>query len=413
VPEAEIISIGPRAVRAPAAAKPKQTSAGRARAARVPGAPKPAAAKPAAPKPERSTPKPVTPEPVTPAAGIPAPTLPSTGPRRGSARCKATGVDGVRCRAVAESTGFCAEHRSMTAVETDERGPVSDHPADVAEPAEWERKVAGALAFLRRRITGDYEVDEFGFDADLTEHVLMAPLRPLFAHYFRVETRGLENVPDTGAALLVANHSGTIPLDAVMTQLTLLDHHPAHRHLRMLGADLVFRLPGIGPVARKGGNTLACHADAERLLGSGHLCGVWPEGFKGIGKPFSERYKLQRFGRGGFVSAALRTGVPIIPCSIIGAEEIYPMIANLKTVARILGLPYLPITPTFPLLGPLGAIPLPSKWIIEFGEPIETAQFGPGAADDPMLVFGVTDQVRETIQQTLYRLLLQRRSVFF
>jgi 1-acyl-sn-glycerol-3-phosphate acyltransferase len=199
-----------------------------------------------------------------------------------------------------------------------------------------------------------------------------------------------------------------------MTSLALLDHHPAHRHLRMLAADLVFSLPVVAPLARKGGNTLACNADAERLLTGGELVGVWPEGFKGIGKPFRERYKLQRFGRGGFVSAALRTGAPIIPCSIVGAEETFPMLGNAKTLARLLGLPYLPITPTFPLLGPLGAVPLPSKWIIEFGEPIETADLGgAAAAEDPMLVFNLTDQVRETIQSTLYTLLMQRRSIFF
>jgi len=284
----------------------------------------------------------------------------------------------------------------------------------VAEPSDWERKLAGGLAFLRRRLTGDYEVDDFGFDPDLTDHVLLPPLRPLYNKWFRVETRGLDNVPDTGGALIVANHSGTIPVDALMTSLALLDHHPAHRHLRLLGADLVFTLPIVAPLARKGGNTLACNADAERLLTSGELVGVFPEGFKGIGKPFSERYKLQRFGRGGFVSAALRTGAPIIPCSIVGAEEIYPMIGNAKTLARLTGLPYAPITPFFPLLGLLGAVPLPSKWIIEFGEPIETADLGgAAAADDPMLVFNLTDQIRETIQSTLYTLLMQRRSVFF
>jgi len=285
----------------------------------------------------------------------------------------------------------------------------SDH-----ERSDLERTLASGLAFLRRRITGDYDVDDFGFDADLTRHVLLPPLRPLYSSWFRVETRGLDNVPDTGAALIVANHSGSIPLDALMTALALLDHHPAQRHLRMLAADLVFRVPVLGPLARKSGNTLACNADAERLLSAGELVGVWPEGFKGIGKPFTERYKLQRFGRGGFVSAALRTGAPIIPCSVVGAEETYPMLANARTLARLLGLPYLPVTPTFPLLGPLGAIPLPSKWIIEFGEPIETAELGgAAAAEDPMLVFQVTDQVRETIQSTLYTLLMQRRSVFF
>jgi 1-acyl-sn-glycerol-3-phosphate acyltransferase len=180
----------------------------------------------------------------------------------------------------------------------------------------------------------------------------------------------------------------------------------------MLGADLVFAMPVVGELARKTGTTLASTTDAERLLRSGELVGVWPEGFKGIGKPFSERYKLQRFGRGGFVSAALRTGVPIVPCSIVGAEEIYPVLGNLSSLARLLGVPYLPITPTFPWLGLLGLVPLPSKWIIEFGAPIDTAHHGESAADDPMLVFDITDQVRETIQQTLYTLLVQRRSVF-
>jgi len=282
-----------------------------------------------------------------------------------------------------------------------------------ALPDDWDRKVAEVLAFLRRRVTGDYPVDEFGFDPELNDRVLMALLRPLYSSWFRVDARGLEHVPDVGGGLVVANHSGTIALDSLMTQVALLDHHPAKRHLRMLGADFVFQLPFVGELARKGGTTVASNADAEALLNRGELAGVWPEGFKGVGKPFGERYKLQRFGRGGFVSAAIRTGVPIIPCSIVGAEEIYPMIGNFKTLARLLGVPYIPMTPTFPWLGLLGLVPLPSKWIIQFGEPIPTSDVGPGAAEDPMLVFDLTDRVRETIQHTLYTLLLQRRSVFF
>ncbi len=301
--------------------------------------------------------------------------------------------------------------------------PAEEADADTAPPAgadrppaevpEWERKVAATLAFVRRRLTGDVEVDEFGFDRELTEKVLLAALRPLYDSYFRVEVRGLENIPSEGGALVVANHSGTVPLDSVMTQIALLDHHPAHRHLRMLGADLVFQTPVVSSLARKSGTTLACNADAERLLGLGELVGVWPEGFKGIGKPFSERYKLQRFGRGGFVSAALKARVPIVPCSIVGAEEIYPILGNVKTLARLLGLPYVPVTPTFPWLGPLGLVPLPSKWIIEFGEPVPTDGYDAGSAEDPMLVFNLTDQVRETIQHTLYRLLMARKSIFF
>jgi 1-acyl-sn-glycerol-3-phosphate acyltransferase len=139
--------------------------------------------------------------------------------------------------------------------------------------------------------------------------------------------------------------------------------------------------------------------------------GVFPEGFKGVGKPYRERYRLQRFGRGGFVSAALRTGAPIIPVAIVGAEEIYPIIGSIKPLAKILGLPYLPVTPLFPWLGPLGMLPLPSKWLIEFGEPIPTTQYH-GEADDPIVVFNLADQVRETIQHTLHALLQRRPDPF-
>ncbi|MGV9348231.1 lysophospholipid acyltransferase family protein [Streptomyces spiralis] len=276
-----------------------------------------------------------------------------------------------------------------------------------------ERRVASGLSFLRRRLTGEYDVDDFGYDAELTDQVLMSLLRPVYEKYFRVDVKGIENIPKAGGALIVANHSGTLPLDGLMMQVAVHDHHPAGRHLRLLAADLVFVLPVVNELARKLGHTLACTEDAERLLGQGELVGVMPEGFKGIGKPFSERYKLQRFGRGGFVSTALRQGAPIIPCSIVGAEEIYPMIGNAKTLARLLGFPYFPLTPTFPWLGPLGAIPLPTKWTIQFGEPIPTDGYPPEAAEDPMLMFNLTDQVREQIQHTLYKLLVQRRSVFF
>lgn len=279
-------------------------------------------------------------------------------------------------------------------------------------PPGWEATLADALGFLRRRLTGDYAVDEFGFDADLTDNVVLPLLRPLYRAWFRVEATGLHHVPDEGGALVAANHSGTLPLDALMTSVALHDDHPAHRHLRMLGGDLLFRLPVVGQLSRKHGSTLACTADAERLLTAGELVGVWPEGYKGIGKSFADRYKLQRFGRGGFVTAALRTGKPIIPCSIVGAEEIYPKIADVPALARLLNLPYFPVTPTFPMLGPLGAVPLPTKWHIEFGEPVSTAELGPDAADDPMLVFNLADQVRETIQLTLYRLLGGRRNAF-
>lgn len=305
--------------------------------------------------------------------------------------------------------------RPAPAVEPRDSGAGSDPAAaDGPDPdlPEWEVALGAVLAFLRRRLGGEYAVDEFGFDADLTDNLLLPALRPLYQKWFRVETIGMHHVPAEGGALVVANHSGTLPLDALMLAVALHDEHPAGRHLRMLGADLMFRMPVVGALARKQGSTLACSPDAERLMSDGELVGVWPEGFKGIGKPFRDRYKLQRFGRGGFVSAALSTGVPIIPCSVVGAEEIYPKIGDIKPLARLIGAPYVPVTPLFPLLGPLGLVPLPSKWYIEFGEPIRTDVIGPAAADDPMTVFNLNDQVRETIQHTLYRLLSQRRNVF-
>lgn len=285
---------------------------------------------------------------------------------------------------------------------------------DGAEAAPgWEQSVAASLAFLRRRLTGDYEIDDFGFDADLTENVVVPALRPLYEKWFRTDVIGADNLPDSGAALLVANHAGGLwALDSAMLALCVHAEHPASRFLRLLGADLIFSTPAVGSLARKTGSTLACNPDVARLLDGGELVGVFPEGYKGIGKPYRERYKLQRFGRGGFVAAALKARVPIIPVSIVGSEEIHPVLGNAKTLARILNLPYFPLTPTFPWLGPAGLIPLPSKWCIEFGEPISTEDYGPDDVEDPVLVFDLTDRVRETIQTTLYRLLTQRRSVW-
>jgi 1-acyl-sn-glycerol-3-phosphate acyltransferase len=211
--------------------------------------------------------------------------------------------------------------------------------------------------------------------------------------------------------LVVANHSGTIAVDAEMLSLAVHDEHPAGRYLRLLGADLVFRMPFVSEFARKSGTAMACDADVDRLLTTGELVGVFPEGFKGVGKLYRDRYKLQRFGRGGFVAAALRTGTPIVPVAIVGAEETYPLIGNIKPLARLLGMPYFPVTPTFPWLGPLGLIPLPSKWLIEFCPPIETVHLT-DQADDPMVVFNLADQVRETIQQTLHELLARRPEPF-
>lgn len=278
---------------------------------------------------------------------------------------------------------------------------------------ELERALARLVAFVRHRITGEYDVDEFGLDPEFTEGVIYPIAKVLYEKWFHVEMIGAERIPASGPALLVANHSGTIPLDGFMLSYAVHRNTPDHRFLRLLAADLVFNLPVVGDFARRSGGTLAGADDAARLLAEGELVGVFPEGFKGVGKGWSQRYRLQRFGRGGFVATALRAGVPIIPVSIVGAEEAYPMIGDIKPLARALGFPYFPVTPTFPLLGLLGVIPLPSRWMIEIGEPIETADLGADAADDPMGVFELTDQVRERIQSRLYALLRQRDRTFF
>jgi 1-acyl-sn-glycerol-3-phosphate acyltransferase len=273
----------------------------------------------------------------------------------------------------------------------------------------WERRVAAGLAFLRRRLAGEYEVDEFGFDRELSDTVFHPALRLLYHRWFRTELSGVENIPTTGPALVVANHSGTVAVDALMLSTGL--HDATGRQLRLLGADFVFRWPVVSEIARKSGGTLACHPDAERLLRAGELVGVFPEGVKGVGKHYRDRYRLQRFGRGGFVSAAVHTGAPIVPVAIVGAEEIYPRIGDIPPLARLLGLPYFPVTPTFPWLGPLGMIPLPSKWLIEVGEPIDPSPWT-SQADDPLALFNLADQVRETIQETLHRLLERRPDPF-
>ena len=277
----------------------------------------------------------------------------------------------------------------------------------------WRQRIDGAAGFVRRRMTGDYEVDESGFDPELMTTVLMPLFRPLYRTWFRVRMRGVENVPASGAALVVANHSGVLPLDAIMLQIGIFDEHPQHRNLRLLSADLVYEVPVLSSMARRSGHIRADRGEAQRQLAAGELVGVFPEGFKGVGKPFGQRYQLQRFGRGGFAKLARQAGVPIIPCAIVGAEEIYPMIGNVSPLARLLGLPYFPVTPLFPWLGAIGAVPLPSNWIIEFCPPVPTDGFvaRPGASRAES-VSCLADMVRDTIQRKLDELVAERGPAF-
>jgi 1-acyl-sn-glycerol-3-phosphate acyltransferase len=297
-------------------------------------------------------------------------------------------------------------------------------PADIERPGGDD---GGVMDAARELLSSDYylrqwgriamrnrseEVDEFGLDPKYA-----ARWQPLFdflyKRYFRVDTVGASNIPSEGRCLVVANHSGTLPYDGAMLKTAMLQAHPAKRDFRWLAEDFIFYLPFLGAFMNRIGAVRACQENAERLLRMEKLVGVFPEGVKGIGKLYKDRYKLQRFGRGGIIRLCLRTGTPIVPCSVIGAEEATPMFYRLDYLANMIGVPYLPVTPTFPALGPLGLLPAPTKWRIVFGEPFRFEGYGPEAADDSLLVGRLTEKVRSTIQSMLDRGLSERQSVWF
>jgi 1-acyl-sn-glycerol-3-phosphate acyltransferase len=256
-------------------------------------------------------------------------------------------------------------------------------------------------------------VDDFGRDPAYRARVEPV-LEFLYRRYFRVEAEGIANVPERGRALLVANHSGTLPWDATILMHALGREHPARRDLRPLVEDSVFHFPYLGVFLNRIGGVRACQENATRLLEDDQAVAVFPEGLQGLGKLFRDRYRLQRFGRGGFIKLALRTGAPIVPVAIVGAEEASPMLAKITWFTRTLGLPYLPVTPTFPLLGPAGLLPLPTKWQLRFGEAIDVAaEHGPEAAEDRPLVHRLADEVRSRIQGMIDETLARRESVLF
>ncbi|WP_437932899.1 lysophospholipid acyltransferase family protein [Sorangium sp. So ce341] len=257
------------------------------------------------------------------------------------------------------------------------------------------------------------EVDEFGFDPKYE-----ARYRPLFdflyRHYFRIDLQGVEHIPAEGRCLVVSNHSGgPIPYDGLMLRAAVRREHPARRELRWLADDFVYYLPFAGTIMNRLGAVRACQENAERLLAGERLVAVFPEGAKGSGKLYKDRYQLQRFGRGGFIRLCLRTRTPLVPCAIVGAEETNPLFYRVEHVTRALGIPYLPITPTFPALGPLGLVPAPTKWKIRMAEPVRFDAYGPEAADDQILVRRLAERVRATIQGLLDETLATRKSIWF
>jgi 1-acyl-sn-glycerol-3-phosphate acyltransferase len=256
------------------------------------------------------------------------------------------------------------------------------------------------------------EVDDFGFDPVYEQKVLPV-FALLYEKYFRVQVEGAANIPAEGRCLLVANHSGTLPFDGMMLKLAVKREHAQRRDVRWLAEDLIFHFPFLGSFSNRVGAVRACQENAERLLDQDALVAVFPEGMKGIGKLFKERYRLQRFGRGGFVKLCLRTQTPIVPVAIVGGEETNPMLFRIEYLTKALGLPYFPITPTFPWLGPVGLLPAPTKWTIRFGDPVAFDGYGPEAAEDEILVGRLSERIRATIQAMLDRALGERRSVWF
>lgn len=265
---------------------------------------------------------------------------------------------------------------------------------------------------IERHLSGDYTTDPFGMDMEIIDAV-----RPfmafLYNSWWRVSTEGLDYVPERSRALMVANHSGTLPWDGAMISTAIMEEHSNPRVVRNLHLSWFSTLPIVAPMLATLGQVQGLPENATRLLDEDQLVCVFPEGLKGVGKLFRDRYQLARFGRGGFIQMALRTGSPIIPVAVIGAEEIYPMLANAKPIARLIGFPYFPVTPFFPWLGLLGTIPLPSKWTIVFHEPIETEIYGTQAADNPLLVAELSERVRTIIQATLKEKTAERKSIFF
>jgi len=289
----------------------------------------------------------------------------------------------------------------------------SHGPGEVAPEFQWQeafdelRHRMGTLGMVER----SGEVDEFGMD-EISLARSRALLDFLMDRYWRVEVRGLDAIDPDRPNLLVANRSGLLPYDGLMLSHAVERWHPARARPRFLVADWLITLPFAQPALARLGGVRACRENADRLLRTGHSVIAFPEGLKGAAKVFAERYRLKRFGRGGVIRAAVENRVPLVPVGIVGAEEAHPILFKATRPARALGMPFLPVTPTFPLLGPLGLLPLPTKWIVAIGDPIPLDSLEVGALDDELLLSRLNEELRSRIQELVSQSLERRASAW-
>ncbi len=270
-------------------------------------------------------------------------------------------------------------------------------------------RLASALDLLRLLEPAE-RLDRFGMDVRFAER--LEPLVDLlYATWWRVAVRDVGQVPASGPAVVVANHAGSVPWDAFVLRHALRREHPARRDLRPLLDDAECDLAVLGAAAVRYGAVRASPEAAAAILGSGGVVGVFPEGSAAARKPWRDRYRIQRFGRGGFVKVALRAGAPIVPCAIVGSEEASPAISRAGWLADRLGFPLLPGTAAL-RLGAVGLLPLPSRWTLRFGEPVDLSGQDPGAAQDQVTVNAIAERVRTALQAMLDEGVAARTSVF-
>jgi len=254
-------------------------------------------------------------------------------------------------------------------------------------------------------------MDEFGMEHQSIKRA--APLLDfMLERCWRVEVSGTSNLPTTAPCLLVANRSGLLPYDGAMLSHIVSRLRPDDERPRFMVADWLITLPFVQPYLARLGGARACRENADRLLRHGHSLIAFPEGLQGAAKAFRDRYQLQDFGGAGAIRAAVENGAAILPVAVVGAEEAHPLLFKAQLPGRALGLPFLPVTPTFPALGALGLLPLPSKWVISIGRPVELDYGDPGAADDDLVVSRLTAELRSRIQALVDQGLERRESVW-